>query len=747
MQPGSPTFTLGNQQVDRRLVDAQLIANMAACAQRINAPENPPADTWAVLADRVVHEDAVSTGDLKTLQELGRVCFHYHRELHDRFRESGYQDPAIKAELAEVHVYSDGSDRIREALSFASASTAIAASVGATFGPVGLLTAYQAYAKLSNANLQELIGTLQGVRDGSSPMITRGNEVETVHGHEIWPQMNHMLDRAIESGREGKPLGVTAQYYELTNPQIVGKLAQAAEAGNKVRVNVDAGRLVGFRDDRVEIDAVPDKMRAILQLLQTKGNVAVSVYPVDKLLGDPNDLMHRKGLGVGDEFLVTGMNANKGSGENFDAGLVIKGPGARRFGENFARDCRDSAGASNVDIFGERALAEFMSGDINIGARGLIALFDCMKGPGPAGTTLPTASTYTELEQIAASYGQNLSDYISAPPERVNELFAAGEQVPLTQNGKKQVMALIERTLDATRKPTNMRRLKDVAIASGEASGNRTVTIADQPSEREALMLTAIQNAERYVYIPAFVMTRGIAAMLVARRAELQAEGRDLDVRVIADSGIYPDGGTPNESGVKYLEDNGIPVRWSMLPRAGDHDRKIHAKQILTDKGELCGSTNFSFKGLRDNWEHSAYVEFDPNDRVAVAQQEEARAQFLRLWDHESFELNSLEKGKEKRWSERDSKDYLMQADEARFGIQRDLIAAIETYEKATGAFVSDQAKPLASRVEELQQAGHDPDSATLLAVEEHLGFDGFQTALAALPERQALEDLKRRRR
>lgn len=743
----NPTFQLGKQVVDRRIVDASLVTTMADCAKRIHVPDNPSADSWDDLADRVERNDAVSPEDLQQLQALGRACFKYHRELHTKFKEGGYRDPALKAELAEVHVFSDGSDRIRKALSFSSAATAVAATVGASFGPTALLTAYLAYSNIPAEGVKQLVSTLQGLRDGKSPMLKHGNTVETVIEEEIWPKMNQMLDRAIENSRAGDPVGITAQYYELTNPQIVGKLAKAAEAGNKVRVNVDGGRLVAFSGSHVEIDDVPDKFRSILQLTRVKGNVGVSIYPVNKQLGDPNDLMHRKGLGVGNEFLITGMNANLGSGENIDAGMVVQGPAALQFGANFTRDVNDSAGSTNADIFGTRPLASFMSGDINIGARGLIAMFDCVDGPAPAGTPLPRASSYAELDKIATSYGQKLSDYIDTPPSTFDDLLASGQQVPLSNEGKKRFMALLQRTLDATRKPTNLKRLKDIESADGRVSGNTTVAIADKPQEREALFLTAIQNAERFVYIPAFVMTRAVASMLVARRDELKAQGRDLDIRVIADAGIYPDGGTPNEGGVKFLEDCGVPVRWSMLPRSGDHDRKIHAKEIVTDKGLLCGSTNFSTKGLRENWEHSAYVEFNPADPSEAAQHDDAKNRFLSLWDNQSFELNSLERGKEARKRERDSKDYPMQADEARFGIQRKMLAAIERYEVASGAFVSEQAKGLETVIAQLEQAGHDPDSARLLAVQQKLGPEGYRAALAALPEREALERLKNGKR
>lgn len=746
MQP-VPTFSLGNQKVDSRLVNAQTIAAMADCAQRINAPENPAADDWAALSDRVTHANAVSTSDLEQLMALGRACFKYHRKLHDDFKESGYSDPKLKAELAEVHVYQDGYDRVRDAIGRASAATAVAAAVGGTFGPTGLVTTFLAFAKMSNEKLKGLVSTLQGIRDGSSPTLLGNNKVETVHHDEVWPKMIRMLDDAIARGRSGNPTTVTAQYYELTNPQIVGKLAQAAQAGNQVRINVDAGRLVGYSSTRVEVDSMPDKFRTVLQLLQVKGDIGVSIFPVVKALEDPNDLMHRKGLSVGDTFLMTGMNANLGSGENIDAGAAITGPAARQLQQNFVRDVNDSTGASNADVFGSRPLADFKKGNINIGARGLIAMFDCAHGPSPAGTALPRAATYGELEKIAEQYGEKLSNYIDLPLGRNGDEISSEHQVPLNKEGKKRFMALLQRTLDATRTPANLKRLNDIDVSEGKPAGSAMVGIADQPLERQAWFITAVQNAERYIYVPAFVMTRAVASLLVARRDELKEQGRDIDIRVIADPGIYPDGGTPNESGVKFLEDNGIPVRWALLPRSGDHERKVHAKVMLTDKGELVGSTNFSIKGMTDNWEQSTYIEVDPSDPSSVAQQDHARAKFLDLWDNQSFELNSLDKGKQICWRERDSKDYLMQANEARFGVQRSLISAIDAYGAATAGFVLSRADGVADRILELEQQGYDPGSATLKAVQEDMGPKAFYAALEDLPERQSLEGMKPRHR
>lgn len=744
MQMG-PLFNVGAHQVDRREVNPELIRTMADSAKRIHTEGNATPAEWTKLADRVAKEDQVSPEDLQQIQDLGRACFKYHRQLHSDLKNSGYKDRQIKAELQDVHVFETGADKLKESLALAESRAAVQALAGASFGPLGLVTAYVAHASLQKSAIEPLMTEIQGLRDGTSPSLFQGNKTQGFHGEEIWKQMNDMLDGAVASANAGKPTEVDAQYYELTNQEIVGKLARAAEAGNKVRVNVDPGRLVAYQGSHVVIDEVPDKLRALLQLAETKGDVGISTYPISKQLGNPNNLMHRKGLRVGESFLLSGMNANEGSGENIDAGYTIEGPAARRLVENFARDVDNSAGASNAEVYGEKPLAEFMDGDINMGVRGLVGLFDCADGPSPAGTALPKPKTLAELEAVAKAHGEKLSDYTDLGTAELEQKVAGGSEIPLSTKGKKKFLALVDRTLEATRSPKNLKRLADIDLPKGTPAGTSAVALADVPAEREALMLTAIQDAQEFIYMPAFVITRSVASMLVARRDELKAEGKDLDIRVFADPGVYPDGGTPNEYGVKFLENAGIPVRWANLPRSGSHDRKVHAKDIITDQGELTGSTNFSNKGLRDNWEHSGYVKFNPEDAEAKKEHDEAVARFLDLWDNQSFEINSLEKGREIRQRSKTDKDFEAQADEARFGVLRGVIRGIEHVEKASARFIEEQAQDpqTAERIAELREEGYDEGSSILMAVREKMGDSAFFSALEGLDERQKLEGMK----
>ena len=743
--PMGPLFNVGGHKVDRHEVNPELIRTMAESARKIHVEGNASPQAWTKLADRVAENDEISPEDLKQIQGLGRACYKHHLQLHSDYKASSYSDRKIKAEMENVHVFEAGADQIKKCLELSQTRVAVQALAGASFGPIGLVTAFAAHSNLQKRALEPLMEEIQGFRDGTSPSLYQGNKTKGVHGDEIWKEMNDMLDSATKMANAGKPTEVDAQYYELTNQQIIGKLAKAAEAGNKVRVNVDPGRLVAFAGTHVVIDEVPDKLRALLQLSEVKGDVGVSFYAVNKELGGPNDLMHRKGLRVGEKFLLSGMNANEGSGENVDAGYVIEGPAARRLVQNFARDVDDSAGASKKDVFGEKPLADFMDGDINMGARGLVSLFDCADGPSPAGTELPKPTTRQELEAVARQHGEKLSDYTDLTAQGLDQYLAAGTPIPLSTKGKKKFLALMERSLSCTRTSKNMRALADINLPKGKTAGTSAVALADLPVEREALMLTAIQEAEKFIYIPAFVMTRGVASMLVAKRDEMKAQGKDIDIRVMVDPGIYPDGGTPNELGVKFLEDAGIPVRWANLPRSGDHDRKVHAKNIRTDKGEFVGSTNFSNKGLRENWEHSGYVKFNPDDPQSVQDQQQAVSNFLDMWDHETIEINSKEKGLKMKEANREDKDFEVQADEARYGVVRAVIKGIENVEKASAELIEDLAKDpeISARIDELVAQGYDGGSAVLMAVREGLGDEAFFSALDGLDERQKLERLK----
>ena len=194
---------------------------------------------------------------------------------------------------------------------------------------------------------------------------------------------------------------------------------------------------------------------------------------------------------------------------------------------------------------------------------------------------------------------------------------------------------------------------------------------------------------------------------------------------------------------MNYLEDHDIPVRWAKLERSGKHDRKVHAKQLLTDKGEIAGSTNFSKKGMRENWETSAYVRFDNDDEGAQALKEQSKAQFEDLWDNHTYELSTADLAKyySKNKPEFGHEHFV---NTAKAGATREIITAIENYEVESGSLVErllQKPDVLAQRDQFLADGYSDGDSA-LMAVKTVAGQE-FKEQAAKLPTSIELERLK----
>lgn len=730
-------FNVGGVPLDRTRYNPETFARLAEAASNIPIEENLSAKEWEAIADRIEKKGEVSAEDLQAFRDLSKNEKSERTRLRKALSASGYKDEKIKAQLLPFNIFDGPFNKLNEALRLGQARVAVEALAKSSFGPLGVLIGYQAYANLETQPLQDLIGSMEAVEAGKSKHYHPGNKVEPFHQEQVWQKMSQMLDAAEASARAGKHTEINAQYYELTNPDFVAKLAANAAAGNKVRINVDAGRLLPYKGNFMVMDDVPDKLRTILQFTQCKGDVAVSTYPVVKKLEDPNDLMHRKGLRVGDQFLLSGMNANSGSGENIDAGWLIEGPAARQLVHNFSRDVQDSKGASDADVYGADTLSSFKEKDVAMGRRGLVSLMDALGGPAPAGTPLETPKDFNELNAYARSRGFELGKLLDVPDGQlesaVNDMLNGGEPLRITDFAKDKVLELTEKALGAVRAPANTKKLEDISLPKGDPAGTTVVSLADMPTERETELLMAISQAEKFIYVPAFVMTRPIAAALVAKNEEMKRQGKPFDVRVIADPGIYPDGGTPNEDGVRLLEDGGISVRWALLPRCGGHDRKIHAKELLTDKSEFFGSTNFSRKGLRENWEHSASVHFD--DAAEEKQRDAAKARFDDLWNNFSYECNSITLAS--LWKKNyQGPDKEFQIEDARFGVIRKILKGTEAFEKESADWTLKQmenAQVKRSMAEHMKD-GMDDMSAAHAAVREVLGDKAYFGGLQALP-------------
>lgn len=741
------SFNVGGTPVDRNKYNADRFAKFTEIAGKVPVEGNKSPEEWAEIADRIKKNDSVSPEDLAAFQDLNKAAKPEVSRIRKELAASGYKDEKLKAQMVPFNLFMGPFGRLTESLRLANARVAVEALAGASFGPLGVVAAYHAYANLAQEPLKDLITGIENVQAGKAQNYYPGNAVKEFHHEQVWQKMNEMLDNGLASAKAGKPVEINAQYYELTSPNFVGKLAENAAAGNKIRINVDPGRLVAYKGNTIEMDDYPDKMRTILQFSQAKGDIGISTYPVTKILGDPNDLMHRKGLRVGDEFLLSGMNANSGSGENIDAGYSIHGPAARQLVHNFARDVKDSMGHTDADVYGQEAISSFKQKTILFKGRGIVSLIDAMTGPSPAGTPLEKFSDFKSLNAWAKDKGFDLRKMFDTPAAQleplINAALTGGAPVPVSGYTKDLILQLSEKAMNATRTPENVKRLNDISMPKGDPQGNSVVSLADQPTERETELIMAIQNAEKFIYVPAFVMTRPIAAALVAKNNEMKAAGKEFDVRVIADPGIYPDGGTPNEDGVRMLEDGGIPVRWALLPRCGEHDRKIHAKELLTDKSEFFGSTNFSKKGLRENWEHSGVVHFEDGDKNSLEERDDAKAHFEDLWNHFSYECNSLKLAG--LWKKNyTGPDKMEQVEDARFGAIRKVLKGVENYEEETGAWMLQQVqKPeIQTLMNQMIAKGIDEMSAAHLAVRKNMGDEAYFGALQGLPSYGELKRL-----
>lgn len=744
--PSNNNLSVGNLPVDFSKKDFKQLTDDAALLQ---TKDNDPKE-WATLNDNVSQSGTIGNDQMDNLKKFASTVgtgkdslkSSYIQVLMDRNATPAQKNEA-KARLADVNCFLGGFNNLTDALKYSTGKAAVEALAGASFGPTGVLVAYQASATLPKAELQGVMDNISGMRNGTAPFIYKDNKITQMHQEALWQGINQQHDAAIASANAGKPMVVASQVYEMTSPQELGKNAQSARAGNLVLLNLDPARITAPpRGKEIEFDDGPDKLRCMLQLMNA--GCGVSTYPCQTKLGDAADLMHRKGYQAGDDFILSGMNSNDGSGENIDRGYKMTGPAAHRKGQDLIRDVKDSfANPTLEDRYGAKNLEAFPTNVVKVGTRGLGALIDAMGNgePAPAGTVPPKFSNSAELSAYATSKGLNLTDLIKGSPDA---LFADHGQVELSDKGKQMCLDLMKKVNDRVNDPANVKLFDGYKLPSDAAAGGTTVTLADVPTERQATALETIQGAEKFIDAPTFVITKPIASAIAAKAKEMSDAGKPFEVRMVADSGIYPDGSTPNKTGITLLEDAGLRPRWTMLPRSGDHDRKIHAKDILTDKSEWFGSTNLSSKGMRENWEQSGVISFDPKDPDSMKLRQHGEDLFNDLWDNMSFECNSKDVAtylvKDKYHYK--GRDMEAEIDRNRGKVIDSLIANLETYEKESGAFVHAKAQDpqVQSRIKALTDTGMDEGNATLVSVAESMGKDNFYKALNELPSRKKLD-------
>ena len=123
-------------------------------------------------------------------------------------------------------------------------------------------------------------------------------------------------------------------------------------------------------------------------------------------------------------------------------------------------------------------------------------------------------------------------------------------------------------------------------------------------SPKDSVITTAIipliDNAQKYIYVPAFILTHDSLANSLAR-----AKQRGVDVKLIIDAtNTYA-----TQSKVKMLRAVGAQVKIE------NYAGKVHSKSIIIDdKYVIAGSMNFTMTGENKNDENTLIIE---NERLA----------------------------------------------------------------------------------------------------------------------------------
>lgn len=158
-------------------------------------------------------------------------------------------------------------------------------------------------------------------------------------------------------------------------------------------------------------------------------------------------------------------------------------------------------------------------------------------------------------------------------------------------------------------------RLKSKSDKSTFNVGNSIIDVAFSPQDNaiQYQIVPLIDNAQKYVYVPVFVVTHKLFIQSL-----INAHKRGVDVRLVLDatsaSGKY--------SSVNYLRDNGILLK--VENRAG----KMHMKSIVIDDiYTVVGSMNFTKSGEKYNDENVVIIN---NSLLAKA----FKDKFLYFWNN-----------------------------------------------------------------------------------------------------------------
>ncbi|MCR5660864.1 MAG: hypothetical protein K6G50_01915 [bacterium] len=589
-------------------------------------------------------EELRQSGLAKELSQVNKDLKAQQKELKTDGTQA--EKAAVYSELQDVTSAIKGMELAHRAYKWDDIASTVDGEVSDVY------KAYFVYSDVPAKEMKEVLQVTQDLQNPDSKMRLQGNDVTPLVRDQIWQTKMELLENAIQNpvNADGSPLEIDAEYYELASPEMIDKLTRASNSGAEVKVLMDPGQISGMSGNP-DATSLAGRLNTLKRLEEgSDGKIAVQLFANIDVLGGSTEIMHRKLLRVGDEVVFGGMNANSGSGENVDCGMKIEGTAAERFTEIFQQDVELSRGKSADDIFGTH-LDKLRNSDkdIVLTPKGVVDLMESQLPGGPV-----TGETYAErtarvIEQADAA-GIHASDFVkiadsnkdgsvTLEDERKWLMGGSGEAV-MTENGRTVLADSLEASVAKINSDENQAKLQDITKPNTECGGTETVAIGNTSVERQALVLHAIDSAQEYIKISAFVLNEDIARLLVEKKESMQEQGKDFNVQVVMDAGVYGYGGSPNEAAYQYLEDNGVEVKWAALDRSTEeHDRKIHAKMIITDQMMLAGSTNFSSRGLRDNWELSDIIFF--NDENSATDQANVLADYEKLWNREAISIDT----------------------------------------------------------------------------------------------------------
>ena len=704
----------------------------------------PPEFAFPSDADSIARMDALRRGGLADeLKQVRKDLKAQRKEL----REGGaVADKArVHGGLQDVDTALDRLELAHRASRWDDVASAVDGEVSPTY------RSYFLHGQSSVSEMKEVLQTARSLEDPASPMRLEGNSVQPLVRGEIWKtKMQRLEEAAREPMRDGRPLEIDAEYYELSSPHLLDKLARASRGGANVRVLMDPGQLsrMGGTPDATSLASRLNTVRRLEE--GSGGRAAVQFFANSEVLGGKEEIMHRKLLRVGDGVVFGGMNANEGSGENVDFGMEIHGPAAGKFVDTFRRDVELSRGRSAEAIYGRHLEDLRQTENVIVQPRAVLDLLEAQISGGPR----PGEAREARLDRVlesASFQGLRPSDLAQipdgdgdgavSPAEERAFLLAGRGDVALTERGRNLLADGLGAAVERMNGSRNQEGLQAIQAPRGEKVGTETLAIGDSSVERQALVLHAIDSAERSIKVSAFVLNEDLARLLVEKRDRMQAQGRPFDVQVVLDPGVYPFGGSPNEKAHRFLEDHGVEVRWAALDRSDPHhDRKVHAKLLVTDQMMVAGSTNFSHKGLRDNWELSD-VTFFRGDEASRADQQKVEADFQHLWERESLAIDTRAVAERRHGTAPGSEAEFLR-DDTRTRVLRRFLRGIGNLEEDLGRRVADLEKSdpvVAYTAEQRVREGEARGYALLQAV----GDERLQALRHASP---AWHDLQRLR-